>query len=238
LRNTTVAIQRNSNHYWHFVTEVLPSLIAWERHLHNTDSIAITGSDFAVPLLRLAGFNRRLLTVRQPSAIRVMNVNLLKLLPSGYLNPTLLFELSSRIVSAAKSDRSRPEVVFLSRTRNDSRALLNVGEVVEIIRRRFRKLEIVCPGGLSVEDQVCSLLNARIVIAPHGSQATNMLWSRSLEHYIEIVPDGNDDQSYATLASVMGGQVHYCPSKSVNPQDHYSNHDCDLEKLRGILSRL
>jgi hypothetical protein len=236
LRDAVVAVQRNSSNYYHFLTEVVPSLMAWEKHIHETDTIAVMEAPFARHVLRLAGFNQRISLLPQPAAIRAIDVKLLRLLPVGYFNPGLLRELSARVVRGAKANRCGQEVLFLTRAKRDRRNLTNESEAVEIVRRKFPNVDIVTPGDLPVEDQVRRCDNARIVIAPHGAQAANLLWSNRLEHYVEI--GVQEDRFSIAMARLLGAQTHHCASRPTTPGDRWSDHACETGSLRRILDSL
>jgi len=236
LRNAVVAMQRNTSNYYHFIAEVMPSLMSWQNHLHDTDTIAVTENSFARDILRLAGFRQQVCLLPQPAAIRAIDVRLLRLLPVGYFNPALLRELSARVVCSAKANRSGREVLFLTRASRDRRNLLNEREAVEVVRRKFPNVDFMTPGALPVADQVRRCDNARIVFATHGAHAVNLLWSNRLEHFVEL---GVEDNPFSiAMARVLGVETQRCPSQPVTSTDRWSDHTCDIESLKRIVDRL
>jgi len=236
LRDTVVALQRNSSNYFHFVTEVMPSLMAWEKNLHDSDPIAVAAAPFASSLLRLAGFKQPVSLLHQPASIRASNVNLLRLLPVGYFNLALLRELSRRVVHSVNPGTPSQEIVFLSRARKDRRILTNEGEALEIIRRRFPSVDLVVPGEMSVEDQVRRCHSARIIFATHGAHATNLLWSDRLEHFVEL--GAKKDRTSIAMAGLLGAHTQHCLSHPITPGEHWSDHTCELDALKNIVAAL
>lgn len=244
VRDVYVALQRNGTNYNHFITEVLPSLLAWDSKMSIRGKIAVPGSKFAAPLLQLVGLGKPAALIDLPSVVYGRDVTLLRLLPVGYLNKDLLQEVSRRVVlatSGVKSAVNNGEAhseVFLSRLQCEGRNLTNEEEVIEVIRERFPSLDVIYPGNLSVEEQVCRMANARLVIAPHGAQVTNILWAPRLEHLIEISALGKDNPALGALAAAIGSDIHYVSSSPLKPGDEWSNHKCDISQLKSILERL
>jgi hypothetical protein len=75
-----------------------------------------------------------------------------------------------------------------------------------------------------------------IVIAPHGAHAANILWSNRLEHFVEI--GAREDRSTFAMARLLGAETHHCISQPMTPGDHWSDHTCELEALKKMLSAL
>jgi capsular polysaccharide biosynthesis protein len=236
LRDAVVALQRNSSNYFHFLTEVMPSLMTWQNNLHENDTIAVASAPFASSLLQLAGFKQRVSLLRQPASIRATNVKLLRMLPVGYFNPALLRELSRRVVRSVNPGNAGHEVLFLTRARRDRRNLTNESEVLEMVRQRFPNVDVVIPGELAVEDQVRRCHSARIVIASHGAHAANLLWSDRLEQFVEL--GAKEDRSTIAMARLLGAHTHHCLTHPITPSEHWSDHTCELKILKKILTAL
>lgn len=84
----------------------------------------------------------------------------------------------------------------------------------------------------------------RIIIAPQGAHAANLLWAPKLEHYIEIT--GNGDGYVAAMATTLGCNVHQVISRLTldNPDSPsandilYADHVVDLESVSSLLHQL
>ena len=240
-----IGMQRNGNNYYHFIQEILPSLIAWEGRipaLYSKEKLAVfSSSRFAAALLRLAGFNNAII-VERPSLIFAQNTTFIRLLPAGYFQKGLHKEVADRIITSAKQylnwQEKGAEVIFVSRPKTETRRLVNEVEVIQVIQDRFSSaVEVIYPGILTVEEQVCRMINARIVIATHGAQTTNILWATRMEHFIEISTFWPTE--FGALAdTVIGSSIHHIQSHAIQPGNHYSDHKCDVESLKLLLKRL
>ncbi len=238
LRGAHIALQRNGANFHHFVAELLPSLIAWEDAIPHDAALAVPASAFAHPLIRMIELPQDVVLVPPSAVVRGHDVTVHRLLPVGYLNRALLTEVAERVRRAAGVGSSRPgsDVIYLTRGPAETRALTNDADALRIIRDCFPSVDVIVPGSLPIEEQVRRLAHVRVLIAPHGAHATNILWSQRLEHYVDISPLG--DKHFVSLAQVLGAQAHMVPSQLANPADWYSSHTCDLDALRAVLASL
>jgi hypothetical protein len=244
LSDCFVALQRNDHNYAHFLCEVACSLIAFRDFIVDLPTLAIS-QEFGVPILRLLGFPNQIRLVPNVSLVRVANVELFAMLPGGYVNPLLLAELRNTVVTSRlrSSDipDSQDEVIFLDRLSSDTRQLTNSVDVIRLVRGRFPDLKVIRPGALSFDQQVASLVNAKIVISAQGAHAANLLWAHRLEHYIELTANG--DGYVAAMATALGASVHQCIGSALcGPVPSYdygkllfSDHQASLDDLNFIL---
>ncbi|KEF42925.1 MAG: hypothetical protein ER33_03400 [Cyanobium sp. CACIAM 14] len=205
IEDSFVALQRNQSNYAHFLVEVASSLLAFERRLAAFPRLTI-GSRSGREILRRAGFRQEIALAPPQSLLRVRRVEVMRLLPSGFLQPDLLQELAARLRHSLGPAARGAEVVLLLRSPSDCRQLVNWQELVDRLRRRFPGLDVLFPGELPLEEQIRRLASARIVLASQGAHAVNLLWAERLEHYIEITANG--DGYVAAVAQALGARVH------------------------------
>lgn len=210
IRESFIALQRNQTNYAHFLVEVAPSLIAFERVIQNAPNLTI-GAGFGREILRRAGFKLKINCAAPPSLLRVSHVEVMRMLPSGYIQPNLLRELVNRVNDSVRPEQNGSEVVFLIRSPRDNRQLQNWREAANSISEIYPDLDIVIPGDISFAEQVRRLSRARIVVAAQGAHAINLLWATRLEHYLEITANG--DRYVAAVAEALGVHVHFCYGK-------------------------
>lgn len=237
IRDACVALQRNDTNYGHFITEVLPSIVAWETSSLFPCRLVVAKSSFAVPLLRMMGFEGAIDQVHSPSLVLATNVTVLRLLPAGMYHPRLLREVARRAhVSTAGHATRACRVVFLTRTTSATRRLTNEADVVSAIQEVFPDVDVFYSGEATVVEQVARMANATVVISTFGAQAMNMVWATAMKHFVEITFYRQDKRCFAALAEALGAQPHVAPSRAKSPGDHYSDHECDLGSLRQILT--
>lgn len=108
-----------------------------------------------------------------------------------------------------------------------------------MIHERFPGVDVVIPAEIDITEQVQRLSKARIVIATQGAHAANILWSRHLEHYVEI--SANNDRYVSSMARVLGSTIHRAASIAARPgrtMDPHADHIGDAAALQDILQQL
>lgn len=235
--DAVVALQRNDTNYGHFITEVLPSILAWERASAVRPTLAVAESSFSIPLLRLVGYEGAIVPIPKPAIVIGHNVDVLRLLPAGTYHRDLLHEVARRASAAVGPGRSvRSPVVFLSRTRDANRLLTNEAEVIATLRQRFPELDVFYSGTATVEEQIQRMGAADIVISTYGAQAMNMVWATKMRRFVEI--SFYTRSEFQALARTLGASGHGVSSRAVNAGDHYTDHECDIANLDAVLRTL
>jgi capsular polysaccharide biosynthesis protein len=235
-----IALQRNQANYAHFLVEVATSLVAFESRLASFPRLTI-GSRFGREILHRSGFRQEIDIAPPQSLLRVREVEVMRMLPSGFLHPDLLHEVSSRVRDSLPKGSYGAEVVLLIRSPRDSRQLVNWREVAARIATYFPDLDVVVPGELSLEEQVYRLSNARIVVAAQGAHAINIIWAKCLESYIEITANG--DGYVAAVARILGARVEQCFGTPVIAQSNelpysklqFADFQVDLGSLEALI---
>jgi tetratricopeptide (TPR) repeat protein len=84
-------------------------------------------------------------------------------------------------------DAPAPERLYISRRAAERRRLENESVIEDVVRSfGFRVLRME---ELSFEDQVAAVLDARIIIGPHGAGLTHMIFCRPGTRIVELMPD-------------------------------------------------
>jgi hypothetical protein len=234
-KNGFVLSQRNVSNYGHFITEVLPSLLAWEHLFDENTVIIVSESTFAESFFRLMGYKGSIKQVKAPSYVFAYNITVLRLLPAGIYYPHLLKEIAYRGIRNSSFKCVSKKVVFLSRTQKSTRKLEYESEVIETIKSVFPEVDVFYSGEALVEEQINRMRDAVVVISTFGAQAMNMVWATKMLHFIEISFYGNGRECFSSLAECLGATSHLIQSIACVDNDHYANHYCDLEKLKIIL---
>ena len=233
-----------STNYFHFVTEVLPVVIR-DRDLITGDQerrVIASKASFVEDLLALAGIPNKVILTEDPSVLRVRDLIAPRMLPWGFMSAPLLQEVRERILRSVPQGSvpqgSLPRIVYLAREASNTRRISNEAEVLDAVLARYPDMTYVVPGQLSVSDQVQVCAGADVIIAPHGAQATNLIWSRSLAHFIEIVSDETANASLSALAQACGAQVSCVTAHTVGEVHHHSDVTVDLRSLERALSAI
>lgn len=239
IHDACVALQRNDTNYGHFITEILPSLVAWESSSLMPRRLVVAKSAFGEPLLRLIGFKGVVTQLASPCMALATDVTVLRLLPAGMYHPVLLREVARRAhAGAAAHHTPSQKVVFLTRSASATRRLTNEPQVIRAIRGVFPDIDVFYPGDATVLEQVARMTNAQVVISTFGAQAMNMVWATKMKQFVEITFYDKRQRCFAALAQALGASAHTVPSRARRAKDHYSDHECDIHLLTSTLQFL
>ena len=89
-----------------------------------------------------------------------------------------------RISNAARGERG-PERIYISRSRNGQRSLLNEADVEDLVSARG--FVVVHPQELSIADQVGLFANAELIVGTSGSNMFNLAFQRRLRAALILV---------------------------------------------------
>ncbi len=233
--NGFILSQRNASNYGHFITELLPSLLAWEHLFDHHSVIIVSESTFVEHFFKLMGFKGTIKQIKAPSYVLANNITVLRPLPAGVYFPHLLKEIAYRGIRNSSFKCICKKVVFISRTQKSTRRLENESKVIETIKSVFSGVDVFYSGEASVEEQINRMSDAVVVISTFGAQAMNMVWASKMLHFVELSFYGNGKRCFSSLAESLGATSHMVQTKACVDNDHYSNHYCELKKLKNIL---
>lgn len=95
-----------------------------------------------------------------------------------------------------------PRRLYISRGDAATRRLVNEAEVVAALAPLgFARLELT---GMPLAEQVARFANAEIVVGPHGSGLTNMLFAPRSAALVELMPRDHVNHCFWLMASVLG----------------------------------
>lgn len=101
---------------------------------------------------------------------------------------------------STESSGGGPELLYL--TRSGRRRCLNDEPLIE--RCKALGFETIDESSRSIRDQMELFKNARILIGPHGSAFSNMVWARPGVHVIEMMPTTFDVAYHRELTKSLG----------------------------------
>lgn len=243
--------------YFHFVAEVLPKLLSYEK----------LGVDISIPLLVSSDLDDRLYELidmfkhPQRSVLRlernvpyligklfyISDLSLVRdiydrkpatsdtYLPQDLLNSIAKQGLNKRVVTL---DNRRPRKLFITR-QGKRRKIVNEQEIVDaLIRQGF---EVVDLSSLSVQSQIELFSSAEIIIGGTGAGFTNLLWCRPGTKAVILYPDHpyNNTTFWDRIAAARQLNVNYIDGVRANVvTDKYAMHDdftIELHQLTGVL---
>ena len=127
---------------------------------------------------------------------------------------------------------SSPINIYISRSKASQRKILNEDEVFEFLsEKNFHRVYLE---ELLLKDQIKLFKNARMIIAPHGSGLTNIVFSNSGTKLVEIFSPTYMEPCYWRLANALELDYSYILGRE-NVENH--NIIVDIEKLKNILEK-
>lgn len=233
-----LSLQRNGTNYFHFATEIAPAIFRWSQSAiwpTNSPRIVVThASAFAGPLLKKILPAHHLSLVPPYSFVRFRDCAVAQSLPARFVPSDLLLEVADCITKSSPGGGA--SVVYLSRLPTERRNIKNHDAVLAAIRHYFPQCSIVFPGQLTFDEQVRATRDARIIIAQHGAQATNLLWAQNLEAFVELRL-GSEFDEYSSLALLRGAQ-YFGVNRLFSSPKFEEPYRCNIDELAQVLTEL
>jgi tetratricopeptide (TPR) repeat protein/capsular polysaccharide biosynthesis protein len=132
----------------------------------------------------------------------------LKFLRDVFLTPKVL----SKLPSKPSSKGGFPERIYISREKAKYRRVLNEGEVQEILGQHG--FVTVSPESMSLEEQIAMFAAAKIIIAPHGSGLTNIIFCQPGTKVIELISPHYLRYYYWGISQQLGLEHYYLPGEA------------------------
>ena len=126
----------------------------------------------------------------------------------GWLQPSALKFLRQQFLKQISSPSSLyPERIYISRAKSQYRRVINEGEVIDYLAKFG--FQTLVTESLSVVEQIALFYHAKIIIAPHGSGLTNIIFSRKGTKIIELVSPHYLRPYYCIISQLLGLEHYY-----------------------------
>ncbi|MFT5760205.1 MAG: hypothetical protein ACI9LM_004989 [Alteromonadaceae bacterium] len=235
-----------SNNYFHWFCDVLAKL---ESLLDANNEIGeytlyIPASAYSAYVAASLKFfpNIRIAVIDKDSVAKCDELKIVPpLAPTGNYLPDVMLKLAERVRSnhLGGNLNQRIKKVFISRSLNDRRKIVNESELLPVLIQHG--FQIVTMESLDFEAQVNLLMHADVVASIHGAGLTNMLWMPEGSTVLEIrKADDAHNNCYFSLASALNHKYYYLIADAVNPKEraHSANLVIDIARLDAILKEL
>lgn len=151
--------------------------------------------------------------------------------PIGSPSPHAVRWLQARLMPKTTASRKRRRRLYVTRRDASQRMLLNEGEVIgHLLTAGF---EVICPGELSLTDQIAAFAEADVVVGPHGAAFANMLFAPAGATLIELFGNNYIHGCYWALANICSHRHAFLsgPAEGLN-------YRIPLEQLKQLLAML
>ncbi len=208
-----------SSNYFHWFTETLPRLVRNQKLAVSGMPVVLSrhcrNKSYIFQSLHLFGVTN-IVTLNRYEKVSVQELHILPpIVASGNVDSKTIRQVGEFIrehflTKSRKKKRERPERIFISRKNARCRRILNEENLIEILEKYDFK--IVMMEDLPWEEQVKTMLHAKILIGAHGAGMANMLFMPEGSAVLEMLPrrlDGTINNCYYNLASALGMKYHY-----------------------------
>jgi hypothetical protein len=218
--------------YYEFVVHILPKLCRIKEVMDPHDfEIAklcypLMGTPYERPYLSLLGIgDDALLNTRDNIEIVARSIVVSNLQANGRLpSPTGILALRRAFLADPPPDRGQGRRLYLSRG-GHKRRVLNEADVLRLVSSFG--LEVVDPSPVSVTDQIRMFQDASLIVSPHGSALTNLVWCAPGTRVIELFTKSFTPPMYAYLSHVLDLQ-YACVVDDANDVHHWTHMHRDM----------
>lgn len=228
IRQPVIFILENSSRgYFHWITDVLPRLIASETN--KTFPIILPQSfrqvAFINDSLNALGFRAIFLREEQNALVQRMNF-ITHFAKSGNYNDDIIVKLRDSFYKTYNLHQNTADLIYISRSNSTKRKVVNEDEVWDFLKH-FSFKKIYCED-LTFESQAKLFSNSKLIISIHGAGLTNMIFMQNGTSVLELrYKNDAHNNCYFTLASALEIKYFY---QKCRPQNHIDNpHLADLE---------
>lgn len=224
-----------ADNYFHWLTELLPRIVAIHRH-HSNIPVVLTEKvaklTFVQESLMLLKVSYKVLPIGR--GVLVHKLNVCHVPHVGQFNQFLLSAFRSVVIETISSDHliSPIRKLYISRSSARRRKVTNEDELWQALQiHGFEKVELE---KLAWKDQVKLFREAVVVISNHGAGLSNIMFMPVDSRVIELKSSKNDYWCYFSLARVCHLQYAYLLCKPAE----YNHRDADIEVEIDQLFRL
>ena len=228
--NVAVLATAGANTYYHWLVDILPRihLLAKADLLSRIDYFvmpAIT-TKFQRETLAFFEINESKIIEAKSTDFCLQAENLfVPSLPSllGTVNKWTTDFLREKLLSSALPDVSTGNRIYITRSNASSRRLLNEQKLIEFLQ--VKDFDIIDCEAYSVLEQAAIFRKADLIVAPHGSGLTNIIFCDPGATVIELFSSTYIVPCYWTIANGCSLKYHYAHNEETDllPNEPYWN---------------
>ncbi len=198
--------EANAN-YSHWLMDLMPRLNLLEAAGFGPEKvdrylINMGNKPYELETLKLAGIPvEKLMPVSGASHFRCENIVTTNTRPEHWQHslPAWVSKYLRELTGASSAKVGRPKRLYLTRNSSAFRRVLNEQDLHPILKNHG--FENVDPGTLSLRDQAALFQDAEVIVSPHSSAMTNLVFCQPGIAVLELFPADYFDVSFWTAAS-------------------------------------
>ncbi|PWT72751.1 MAG: hypothetical protein C5B59_15030 [Bacteroidetes bacterium] len=215
--NVAVLITAGGSTYYHWLVDILPRLFLIDRAgvLNDIDYFVLPQikQRFQEETLDIFGLDRSRLIEVDSNDFCLQAENLfVPSLPSllGTVNPWAVHFVREHLTSLPMPEVITGDKIYISRKKASSRRLLNEDEIIHFLTNSG--FDIIECENYSLKEQAAIFQKAKVIVAPHGSGLTNIMFCNPETVIIEIFSSGFIVPCYWTIANSCSLRYFYAHS--------------------------
>jgi capsular polysaccharide biosynthesis protein len=213
---------RWGNTYYHFFTEVLPSVLFINRP---NAILSCLHAPFVEPILRWFGVQNHIVFGPPENAGTVLTQPYIE---CGNPSPEKIHLLRNEI---EKRVEMKPEIGIFIYRQERIRKVLNPDYVIDMLKRTYPGLEWHVFDRLDVDSTARLFSRAKIIVGPHGAGFTNMLFAPRNIHIVEFMPMESPNICYWHLSELLENKHYIIPCPTDKTQFTIDNIEALLPSL-------
>ena len=242
--NAAFCLSVNGYNFHHFLFEILPSLIMFKEDLRETQHLilgATTGGSFIEEFNDVFKFHNSIKLIPLRSSLEVANAFAVTSFPFRIYPIDALEEIRIRMRQESEifSPSKGSEICFIGRADRDRnrRNLLNEDAVLAEIVDYYGKVVVIRPGITKLIETVAQIRDARVIVGMLGGSLAHLIWAKSLELFIEIVPNTYFGASETEeLSKIYGFEYRRVNSSNINSDNWaWADQLCDITELHSVV---
>jgi hypothetical protein len=227
--------QNSPQAYYHWIVEMLPKLELLDRIPDSHAIPLIVGADmnkFQRDSLQMLGVQEERL-LKFDETCWGFNQLYFPMLPgpTGCPSPRAIEWLRGRLLPRATPPPTKSRRIYLTRRDVPKRRVLNEPEVSHFLKRHG--FESICPGDLSFAQQVGLFRDAKVVVAPHGAGATNMIFAAEGAVLIELFGSNYVNGCFWAIANARNQKYAF-----LTEETNILDYTVSVERLERLLSAI
>jgi capsular polysaccharide biosynthesis protein len=231
-----LGVQDWGNNYFHWMTEILPRIVAMKHH-HPSIPVVIPSNylnyPFIVESLDLLKIDVKTFEVRH--ALKIDRLYTCTIPHVGRFNEGLMHFFRDKMISSTTSLKDPFRCIYITRGKARRRRISNEEKVFESLEKKgFEKLVLE---DLKLIDQVKVFQEARIVVASHGAGLANCMFMQKGQIIIELKSENNRYWCYFSLARVFGLKYYYSLNKGSSTNHRDADITVDIERLKALVTK-
>jgi capsular polysaccharide biosynthesis protein len=200
-----VLVSPESHNYYHWLNDVLPRIRLYELVLDQIDHFCVASNVPAKFLYILKDFgipDRKILLVKDKEKLHFDHLYVASLPGSEGRSPQWAVDYVREKLLKKAAPIEPLKKLYFKRGENAGRKVLNESAIINILENNGFLIED--PGGLSIDEQVALVQQAKIAISAHGAALSNLLFSPDNLTVIELFsPDYFRTDCFYTLSAIL-----------------------------------